>query len=824
MPQTCLVNLFHLDPAHNGGSSRIAREVSTILADYAKAQQLRVIFAVGWRFAEAFHDWLGYPQACVIPCLPEAGITPLFRSIRPDMIISPLLGTTPFVDPADYGYAPHVAAMPEISLAITQPELLPAEVVQARLKLYQQLPEATRIVTLSEYARQGIIQDIGVSPQQIVVVPTIGSLLSHPKAPVDLEPEASRPYLFYPANGWPHKRHALLLRIMQEVWQVRPDMRLVLAGQFEAGFIANLIEQHSAPKDRVINLGYIEDKRLSGLYHYAEALLHVSEFEGFGIPLVEAMAYGCPIICAPLTAIPEVAGEAALYVNSDNPVDWANAILEELPEQRASLIAKGLARSTQFSWARVRLGWLRVLKEAGLELSISSASDDRQIWLPAEAVAAELKLWSGYHLRQYQELEAKEAEIQSLAAAVKAHIAYPETKEVELQSITTRHTEVENLVEQLNMQKGGADSLKIPAQSATEQLIAKEAFIQEQYREMVAKEAVIQSLKLYRMTSFYYWLQRLRTFLRFLIGQSPQHMSRVRQLDLSFKPKIGQLYHYPARPIGIPASYYRANCASATAPTISIVTPSFNQAAFLEQTVKSILEQAYPRLEYMIQDGGSTDGALDILNRYRSRLSHIESRPDKGQAHAINLGFARTTGEIMAWLNSDDLLLPGALSYIASFFVAHPEVDVVYGHRILIDDQGQEIGRWVLPPHDPAILLWADYVPQETLFWRRAIWEKAGGYVDESYKFAIDWELLLRFQDAGAKMVRLPRFLGAFRVHDRQKTSAQLAGIGQEEMRHLRRRCHGRSVSHLEIGQHIGPYLVKSIVYHKLYRAGILRY
>jgi glycosyltransferase involved in cell wall biosynthesis len=287
---------------------------------------------------------------------------------------------------------------------------------------------------------------------------------------------------------------------------------------------------------------------------------------------------------------------------------------------------------------------------------------------------------------------------------------------------------------------------------------------------------------------------------------------------------ISEQVYYPARPIRIPSSYYRTLCASATAPTISIVTPSFNQAVFLEQTIKSILEQGYPRLEYIIQDGGSTDGALDILNRYRPQLTHIESSPDKGQAHAINLGFSRTTGEIMAWLNSDDLLLPGALHYVAGFFAAHPEVDAVYGHRILIDEADQEIGRWVLPPHDPAVLLWADYVPQETLFWRRVIWEKAGGYVDESFKFAIDWELLLRLQDAGAKIVRLPRFLGAFRVHDRQKTSAQLAGIGQEEMSRLRRRCHGRAVSHLEIGQHIGPYLAKSVVYDRLYQVGLLRY
>src|SRR5262249_57016793 len=135
----------------------------------------------------------------------------------------------------------------------------------------------------------------------------------------------------------------------------------------------------------------------------------------------------------------------------------------------------------------------------------------------------------------------------------------------------------------------------------------------------------------------------------------------------------------------------------------------------------------------------------------------------------------------------------------ACFVAAAPAIDVVYSHRVLIDEQNGEIGRWVLPPHDDPILRWADYVPQETLFWRRRLWEKAGSYIDESYQFALDWELLLRFQQAGAKFKRLPPFLGAFRVHSTQKTSNQLGTVGQQEMARLRERCHGRPVSHVDI-------------------------
>ena len=139
-----------------------------------------------------------------------------------------------------------------------------------------------------------------------------------------------------------------------------------------------------------------------------------------------------------------------------------------------------------------------------------------------------------------------------------------------------------------------------------------------------------------------------------------------------------------------------------TAPLFSIVTPSFNQGQFLEETIRSVLDQNYPRLEYVIQDGGSTDESVKVIEKYRGRLAHAESRKDKGQGHAINLGFAHATkGDIMAYLNSDDLLLPGSLNYVAAYFERHPKVDVVYGHRVVINEGSREIARWVLPGGGP---------------------------------------------------------------------------------------------------------------------------
>lgn len=288
-------------------------------------------------------------------------------------------------------------------------------------------------------------------------------------------------------------------------------------------------------------------------------------------------------------------------------------------------------------------------------------------------------------------------------------------------------------------------------------------------------------------------------------------------------PKLGELNLYSARLLDIPPHYSKIR-GEDNPPTISIVTPSYNHGSFIERTIKSVLGQKYPNLEYIIQDGNSTDETLEIIQRYKNSLKHFETTKDSGQSQAINMGFRHATGEIMAYLNSDDLLLPGTLHYVGNYFANHPEVDVVYSHRILIDENDFEIGRWILPNHDPEILSWADYVPQETLFWRRNIWEKVGGNIDESFQFAMDWDLILRFKEANAKFVRLPRFLGAFRIHPHQKTSSEISMTGIEEMQRLRERCHGRNISFAEVAEATRSYLNRHLLYHRLYQAGILRY
>jgi glycosyltransferase involved in cell wall biosynthesis len=294
-----------------------------------------------------------------------------------------------------------------------------------------------------------------------------------------------------------------------------------------------------------------------------------------------------------------------------------------------------------------------------------------------------------------------------------------------------------------------------------------------------------------------------------------------RRLGRPLAPRLGVLWQYPARPLRLPGPPKGARAPEAL-PVLSIVTPSFNQGRFLERTLRSVLEQNYPRLEHIVQDGGSTDETVEVLKRFADRLCHWESRRDAGQADAINRGFRHATGEVMAYLNSDDLLLPGALAYVGQFFAGRPEVDVVYGHRIVIDEDDREVGRWVLPPHDDRVLTWKDYVPQEALFWRRRIWERVGGRLDESFQFALDWDLLLRFREAGAVFARAPRFLGAFRAHREQKTSARMEDLGAREIARLRLRTHGRPVTEEEAERRVRRYLRAHVWHDALWRLGLV--
>jgi glycosyltransferase involved in cell wall biosynthesis len=186
-------------------------------------------------------------------------------------------------------------------------------------------------------------------------------------------------------------------------------------------------------------------------------------------------------------------------------------------------------------------------------------------------------------------------------------------------------------------------------------------------------------------------------------------------------------------------------------------------------------------------DGGSKDNTVEALRPYVDRLAHFVSERDKGQSDAIKRGFDRCSGEIMAYLNSDDMLAPGALHFVADFFARNPDVDVVYSHRITVDGRNRAKWYWILPEHSDWYMSRWDLIPQESCFWRRRIFDKCGN-VDDSLRFAIDYDLFTRFMLAGAKFVRVDRFLGVFREHEEAKTSQLLTTVGAAEVNRVRER------------------------------------
>ena len=216
-------------------------------------------------------------------------------------------------------------------------------------------------------------------------------------------------------------------------------------------------------------------------------------------------------------------------------------------------------------------------------------------------------------------------------------------------------------------------------------------------------------------------------------------------------------------------------------PKISIVTPSFNQGEYVGWTVRSVLLQRYPNLEYIFMDGGSNDTTFSVVEPYMHRFAHFQSARDKGQADAVANGFARSTGEIMGYLNSDDMLAPGALMTVARFFRDNPTVDAVYSHRVTVGSKNQAVNYWILPPHCSALMKRWDLIPQETCFWRRRLYEKCGN-IDAGYRFALDYDLFVRYMNAG-RFARINCFLGAFRFHENAKTSRLIAEVGYAEIK-----------------------------------------
>lgn len=216
-------------------------------------------------------------------------------------------------------------------------------------------------------------------------------------------------------------------------------------------------------------------------------------------------------------------------------------------------------------------------------------------------------------------------------------------------------------------------------------------------------------------------------------------------------------------------------------PLVSIITPSFNQARFLEQTMRSVLEQDYPNIEYMVADGASTDGSVDLIRKYAKKLAWWTSEKDAGQADAINKGLSRAKGEIVAWLNSDDYYMPGAVGSAVKALMDHPQAGFVFGNVRVVAEDESIINQLTYDHWGLADLMAFRIIGQPAVFMRREFLERAGS-LDLSYHLLLDHQLWIRMAMEG-EMVYVPRLWASAHYYDECKNLAMAAGFGSEAKR-----------------------------------------
>jgi len=496
-----------------------------------------------------------------------------------------------------------------------------------RLNYQQSADNANVIFTLSNNSRKDIIRLLDINPKKVISIhldnpPWFKNKIGTKNNILNKYRLTKKQYLFYPANIWPHKNHKRLLEAFSLIKNKYPKINLVFTGYLydtSSKFQKNI--NRYGLNSRIKFLGYVENRYMPIIYKNAIGLVFPSLFEGFGIPVIEAMRSNCPVICSNTTSLPEIAGNAALYFDPLSTKDISLKIDKLLSDKdlRISLVKKGKIQVKKFSYEKTFKKTLDILKQIYVEKS-------------------------------------------------------PFTTDF-------KHSRL---------------------------------------------------------------------------------------------------------------------------PKISIITPSFNQGKYIERTIKSVLDQKYPNLEYIVMDGGSTDNTIDILKKYSNQIDWT-SKKDKGQTAAINEGIRKSTGEILAYLNSDDTYEKDTLKTIAKFFLDNPKENFVYGKGKHIDENNNYIEDYPNQPTNFEHLHGPCPICQPTTFWKRKILNDIGTF-DDSLNYAMDYDYWIRVSKK-YKLNYLNKYLANTRLYKDTKTLGQRIPMHKEIIKVQQK--HYKTVSqhwilamvHIELGK-----------------------
>lgn len=497
---------------------------------------------------------------------------------------------------------PSVASILDVQHEFFPQYFEPKVLRDIRKSTKQTLEQVDGIITISNYSKETIIDKYQIASDKIVVTylnsdGCFDQTLDETKKE-ELKLKIGSDYIFYPANTWPHKNHINLLKAFNILKQKeKSDLKLVFTGDSknQKGEIEKYIADNHLLED-VMYLGYIPQGDMPYIFANAKALVFPSVFEGFGIPLVEAMKAGVAIACSDCGSIPEVAEDAALYFNAYDPEDIADKLYNLLRdnELREMLIKRGIKIAQKYSWKK--------------------CADDTRDYL-------------------------------------------------------------------------------------------------------------------YKI---------------FTMAQTKEAKTNIYENEY---------------------------------PLVSIVTPSYNQGKFIEETIKSVLGQDYPNIEYIVIDGGSSDETVSILQRYDAQIRWY-SEKDNGQADAVNKGIRLAKGKIIGWLNSDDTYLPNAVSKVVTYLKSHPDTDLVYGEGYYTDIEGKVTNRYFTEKYSFSRLAEHCIICQPTAFFTKAIVQESG-MLDVDHQLSMDYELWMRIAKKG-KISYIPEYLATSRMYEDNKTLSRREEVYQE--------------------------------------------